>query len=221
MKYSFLIKLILVCLLGLVYGSVDANTTEKSWRFRVLLDDSEIGHHTFNLKKQNDTAFVSIKADFDVKLLFFSVYTYEHENHETWKGKCLESISSHTNDNGEKFYVRGNSVENMIRVKTPAGTERLEGCVKTFSYWDPDFLNSERLLNAQTGELTDVRIENLGETNIEVQGKNTAARHYRLVTEEFSIDLWYSANDQEWLALQSTTSEGTVLQYKKIYGNRK
>lgn len=216
MKYSLLMKLILLCLMALAFGPVEGKVTEKTWRFKVLLDDREIGHHTFDLQKQDDKAFVSIKADFDVKLLFLSVYTYEHQNHETWRKNCLESIRSRTNDNGEISYLRGESINNAIRVETPSGIKRIKGCVKTFSYWDPGFLNSDHLLNAQTGELMPVKIDHLGETNIEVQGKNTAARHYRLVTDEFSIDLWYSANDEEWLGLKSTTSEGAILQYEKI-----
>ena len=216
MKFSYLLNIILICLLGSLSVTVNADATEKSWNFKVLLDDNEIGRHTFKLRQENEKTYVSVKADFDVKFLFISVYTYEHQNKETWHGKCLASISSNTNDNGELFSLRGESTENTIRVETASGTERFEGCVKTFSYWDPDFLNSKHLLNAQTGELMSVEVERLGETNLQVQGSNTSANHYRLITDEFSVELWYSPGDQEWLALQSTTRDGTVLKYEKI-----
>ena len=216
MKFSYLLNIFMICLLGSVSVTSNADATEKSWHFKVLLDDSEIGRHTFSLRQKNESTHVSVKADFDVKFLFISVYKYEHQNEEIWRGECLASIHSNTNDNGELFSLRGESIGNTIRVETSAGTEHFEGCIKTFSYWDPDFLNSKHLLNAQTGELVAVEVEKLGVTTIQVQGNNTRANHYRLITDEFSIDLWYSVGDQDWLALQSTTRDGTVLKYEKI-----
>ena len=101
----------------------------------------------------------------------------------------------------------------MLRVNTQAGENALPGCVKTFAYWDPTFLNSRYLLNAQTGELQPVTIDDLGAHTIEVRGKPVAANQYRIVTDQFSIDLWYSPQ-HEWLALQSTTRDGAVLHYQ-------
>lgn len=216
MNYCIRTKLLVVFLLAIGFGSVQADVTQKSWHFRVFLDESEIGRHTFDLRKQNDKTFVSVKANFDVKILFFSVYTYEHQNHETWKDNCLESIRSRTDDNGDIFYLRGESLNHAIRVETESGSDLFEGCVKTFSYWDPDFLNSSYLLNAQTGDLEQVIIENIGKATILVKGENVNANHYRVQAEEFNIDLWYSVNDREWLALKSTTRDGAVLQYEKI-----
>ena len=67
MKFSYLLNIILICLLGSLSVTVNADATEKSWNFKVLLDDNEIGRHTFKLRQENEKTYVSVKADFDVK----------------------------------------------------------------------------------------------------------------------------------------------------------
>ena len=185
----------------------------QNWNFKVYLDDREIGRHRFELLRFEDTTQVRINARFEVSVLFINVYSYEHTNYEVWKGDCLSSIESSTNDNGRKLRVNGESERNLLRLQTPAGESVVEGCTKTFAYWDPAFLNSRYLLNSQTGRLMDVDINYLGQEAIPVKGQMIPARHYRLNTDDFTIDLWYS-NEGEWLALNSTTGKGNVLRYE-------
>lgn len=203
-------------LLILATSNTAIGNTSQTWHFRVLLDEKEIGHHTFKLLERDEKKHVSIQADFDVKFLFFSAYTYEHRNYEVWQGNCLSSINSRTNDNGKSFFLRGDNLGDSIQVENASGNRKLQGCVKTFSYWDPEFLKSDRLLNAQTGELMKVRVRDLGNTTINVKGRSAEARHYRIDTDEFAIELWYSTDDNQWLALKSITREGAVLEYEKI-----
>jgi hypothetical protein len=96
---------------------------------------------------------------------------------------------------------------------THEGTRSIDGCIKTFAYWDPEFLTSRSLLNSQTGEMNRVEVSNLGEEVISVRNQSTPAIHYYIAAEKFSMDLWYSAKG-EWLALQSTTEGDARLRYE-------
>jgi len=186
---------------------------QQDWNFNVILNDEVIGQHRFEVFERDNTRHVAIDADFDVRVLFFSAYRYRHSNYEVWQGDCLQSIQSQTNDNGEKEYVRGDVRDGVLKLNTSAGTETLQGCIRTFAYWDPAILDSNRLLNAQTGELMPVTIRRLGVTGITVRGKQVNANHYHIKTAKFSIELWYSMQ-QQWLALKSTTASGSVLSYQ-------
>ena len=185
----------------------------QSWKFKVYLDEQEIGEHTFKVASYNNKTHVTVNAEFDVYFLFINAYSYRHTNYEVWDGQCLQSVRSKTSDNGDELYVQGEYVSETFNIKTPTGQHSAEGCLKTFAYWDPKFLTSQHLLNAQTGEITPVTVENLGEEIIMVRNKLTPATHYRLTTDDFIIDLWYSKSN-EWLALNSTTNSGSVLRYK-------
>ena len=206
-QYQALLTLVMLFVVSVAQASA------QRWTFKVFLDDQEIGQHRFEVFTRDATRYVEVEAKFDVRFLFFTAYRYQHSNYEVWQGGCLHTILSNTDDNGETQFVKGERQDNVLRVNTQAGENALPGCVKTFAYWDPTFLNSRYLLNAQTGELQPVTIDDLGAHTIEVRGKPVAANQYRIVTDQFSIDLWYSPQ-HEWLALQSTTRDGAVLHYQ-------
>ena len=97
-------------------------------------------------------------------------------------------------------------------IKTNTGEQVLPGCVSTFAYWDKSFLQRDRLLNAQTGELLAVDVNYLGEDPVVFENSRIPAHRYRLTASGLDIEIWYSQDDQ-WVALQSTTSNGRVLRY--------
>jgi hypothetical protein len=47
-----------------------------------------------------------------------------------------------------------------------------------------------------------------------VRGQLRTADHYRLRTEKNRIDLWYSTDGNEWLAMRTRTNSGHVLAYQ-------
>ena len=208
MQYLLAAVLILGC-------GIAAASNDQSWNFNVYLDDRPIGYHRFELSHEQDRAIVTSEAAFDVKFLFISAYRYRHQNREVWRDQCLAVIDSWTDNNGDQYYVNGRRGENGFRVETAEGTNIQPDCVNTFAYWDADFLDNERLLNAQTGELVPVDVEQLGTATVHVDGEAVPARHYRVVTDEMSIDLWYSLQEQDWLALQTNTRKGAVLRYQR------
>ena len=205
MKYIYITSLLL-------FSSTSFATTDRTWTFKVYLGEKDIGSHTFALSTINKQTHVKIDADFDVYFLFINAYSYDHSNYEVWNGDCLQSIKSSTNDNGEMQFVNGIQKDRYLNIATHSGPVKAEGCIRSFAYWDPSFLESKALLNAQTGEILPIRVELIKEETIPVRNIPTLARHYRLHTDKFTIDLWYSANN-EWLALNSTTADGSVLRY--------
>ena len=185
----------------------------REWRFRVLLNDKHIGHHSFRVSQQEGLEQVEIEANFDVRILFINAYSYRHRNIERWAGECLAEIRSTTEDGGESFSVAGAAREGRFVLDTQSGGQELASeCVRTFAYWDPRLLDAPRLLNAQTGEWVDVQIADGGVEQLQVNGKSISARRYLLQMPEGTISLWYGPQDQ-WLALEAPAPGGRVLRY--------
>lgn len=187
-------------------------TPGKDWRFRVFLDDKEIGHHHFHLTRDGAHEQLTTEANFEVSFLKIPLFRYSHKNVELWHSQCLKQIASSTDENGKQFRVEGATEGRAFQLTTPTGDTTLPGCISTFAYWDKSFLKRSQLLNSQTGEYLDVDVEYLGEQAIRVRDTDTPAHHYRLRTDHATIELWYSQDDQ-WLALQSTTRSGRLLRY--------
>jgi uncharacterized protein DUF6134 len=179
-----------------------ADGTTREWRFDVTLDGRPIGEHRFVLQQRADTRELTSEASFRVRFLFVDAWRYEHHAQEWWRGDCLERLDARTDQNGER-----------TRVAMPGDSTPLEGCVRTFAYWNPSILESRQLLNPQTGEYVDVEVKSMGLDRIAGQ----AAEHYRLLgggRTPLQIDLWYTPS-RDWLALESRTSEGRVLRYTR------
>ena len=203
---TFLVPLILL----LLAQSARANQ-EQQWHFNVFLD----GSCDSRLTQKGDSAReLQSNARFDVKFLFFTAYRYRHSDTEIWRGNCLQSIDAYTNDNGDKYFVRGSRNGQGFDFAS-AGTEiTTPECVKTFAYWDPSILKARRLLNSQTGEFVDIEVKLVGRETIPVRGRQVQANRYRLVSELGDIDLWYALDGYRWLALQSTTESGRKISYR-------
>lgn len=198
-------------------GTGIAPGLNQQWRFRVMLGKREIGFHEFRVNQQGDETEVEINADFDVKILFINAYSYSHQNEELWQGNCLTRLESITDDNGEANTVLGMIDDNAFVVRTPTVQYEEEvSCIRSFAYWNPAFLDSERLLNSQTGEIVDVQISSLGQEAIEIEGRLVSASRYAVEMDDGTISLWYSSDNGQWLALEAPTPGGRVLRYQPV-----
>lgn len=204
--------LLLSLLAGLLAASNCAHADQR-WRFRVLLDDSDIGTHEFRLVDRDGDRRVESDARFAVTFLAVEVYRYMHTAIERWHGGCLDSIDARTDDNGEVIDVRGNANGGGFEVRGPAGLAKVgQACMMSFAYWNPVFLGQKHLLNAQTGEVVDVDVERIGDETLVVRGAPTPVRRYALHGPKLRIDLWYTP-DWRWVQLESRTSRGNLLRY--------
>ncbi len=190
----------LIALVVLLFVALAAHAETRAWHFRVYLDDREIGQHRFTLNERGGERELRSEARFEVKLLAFTVYRYEHEATERWRDGCLRSLVSRTDDNGEREAVDWRA--------------RGEDCAMSFAYWNPRILQAERLLNTQTGKIVAVNVTAKGEDTIAVRGRAMRAKRYRLDGAQLQIDLWL-AGDQ-WVGLESAVEGGRRLRYELL-----
>lgn len=187
----------------------------KEWRFRVYLDDKEIGYHDFVLEQFDSQQRLLSEASFEYRLMFVKLYGYEHENTETWSGDCLTGIDSTTDANGKPFRVEGSLQGERFVISGTAGQTELPHCSMSFAYWNPAFLQQERLINVQNGEVLEIEVSEPERVQLEVRGMLQPAWRYLLDAGEMKIELWYS-EDYEWLALETEASGGRRLRYQLL-----
>ena len=194
-------------------GNSGVEAASKEWRFRVYLDDREIGYHHFLLTENSSETRLITRAELEVTVLRIPVFSYRHENTERWSDGCLESIASVTDENGELYRVAGEPAADGFRITTNTGESVLPECISTFAYWDRSFLQRKSLLNSQTGEYVDVEVDYIGERLISAGNTTLPAHQYRLQGEDLELELWYS-QEGDWLALQSSVEGGRLLRYE-------
>lgn len=188
---------------------------DQTYRFEVLLNDRPIGEHRFEIDIAGEQKLVSSEAEFQVDFLVFTAYRYRHQSNEIFRDGCLQRLRSTTDDNGTRYAIDGSALGDHFRVDRGEEVEQVEGCIKTFAYWDPSILEQPRLLNPQTGELEPVRVRRAGTEQVEVQGSQVSATRYELITEELAIELWYN-DTLGWVRLASDTGKGATLVYRRL-----
>ena len=185
---------------------------QLSWQFSVLLDGSPIGYHRFELMSRESELEVRSEASFDVRFLFINAFRYRHSNRELWEGECLRDIESSTRQNGEEFAVSGERLPEGLKIEANGKSDRLDGCVMTFAYWNPRFLEQSRLLHPQTGEYMSVDVQLLGREELTVRGQSVTASAYQVKARDVDITVYYS-DDDEWLGLESVAKGGRIIRY--------
>ena len=216
MKHRF-VGLVMIGLFGLASVSpAPANEGESdiaNWDFDVYLNDKKVGKHSFTVSEAGGMKRVQSQANFNVKVLFITAYQYEHSAAERWTDNCLTTVDASTNANGKRIQVSGEQTGGGFVVESGDNPTQLPQCVMTFAYWNPDFLGESQLLNTQTGEYVDVRVEEVGDEVLEVRGQTVAATRFKLTAYEVDLTLWYSP-DNEWLALESIAKGGHIIRYE-------
>jgi len=200
-----------------VAGSSWANLSEPDqvWRFQVYVNDKPIGIHEYRVQQRGVQQVMSSVAEFEYKLMYVTLYNYQHQNQEIWQDGCLASIASSTDANGKDYAVAGEQGNEGFRIEGTKGSAVLPGCVMSFAYWNPQFLQASQLLNSQNGEYLEVDVSAPVPDSLQVQGQNMAAQRYQLTARQLSLSLWYSETGA-WLGLQSVQENGRTLRYELI-----
>ncbi len=203
------------CLFTTAASAMQSAKEAEELLFRVLLNDKEIGFHSFKIAAEAERQTVDINADFDVTIFAIPVYSYDHSNREIWNKGCLEKIASHTDDNGDEYSVDGQLVGNSFKISTRNYQIELENnCVMTFAYWNKNFLHHSHLLNSQTGEYLPVEINFKGIEQLQLGSKKVSSQRYNIRNDVQGIDItvWYDARSNKWLSLESRV-DGRVIRY--------
>lgn len=211
------LRLVMICLFAMMLvestpAQEGAGNTSQ-WDFDVYLDDKRIGEHVFTVSETAGVKQVLSEASFRYKFLFISAYRYEHSAAERWTDNCLVEFDARTNANGKRIQVSGEQTGAGFLVERDDKPLELPECVMTFAYWNHEFLKQPRLLNPQTGEYVDVRVEKVTDEILEVRGRPVAATRFKLTANEMDLTLWYSP-DNEWLALESVAKGGRIIRYE-------
>lgn len=205
--------------LGAMSAQASTDARVKSLAFDVLLNDEPIGRHEFTIREETGSRIVESRAEFDVRVLFVPVFRYRHDNTEQWADGCLRRIESVTDSNGTSYRVSGEERGDRFAVETIDAQRAYDGdCVMTFAYWDRRFLEQDKLLNSQTGELIDVEVSPLPQSRIALDGEAVEVDAYRILSADGSVDIrvYYARGSDEWVALESLLENGRLMRYRPL-----
>ncbi|MEX0923059.1 MAG: DUF6134 family protein [Rhodovibrionaceae bacterium] len=183
--------------------------------FEVLRGGEPMGTHSLRFEKRGEDLHVFIDIDLKVDLAFVTVFRYEHSNHEIWRDGRLISIETTTDDDGETYFVKGEATAAGFQVTSSEGKAALPADILPTSYWHPQTVARDRLLDTQKGRIVEVATRELRQEAISIDGLRIEATHYRM-TGDLDLELWYAPNG-EWVKIAFET-RGAEIVYARENG---
>jgi len=182
---------------------------QRDLDFKVFINDREVGRHQFALLEQGNSVQVSSKMSLDFKVLMIKRVKYLHEASEVWESGCLASVESATEKLGDFFSVDAKADQSGLVVQRQQEVEVIPGCARGFAYWNPEWLQGDYLLNAESGIYVPVEIS----SRFSEQDNIT---HMTIALPKADIHLQYDAAG-EWLSLQTELLIGGTLRYQRVF----
>jgi len=164
-----------------------------------------MGEHTYRFdtpEPASDTLVVTSEANFKVKVVFVTVFSYQHKAVETWRGNCLTALDSETTTNGK---------QEAIELEFSAAE-----CAGTYAYWDKERLRRAVLTNAQNGSQQSANWTDLGAKPLPAIGKRKKVRGHKGEAQAVSVAtpsarfILYYSDASELLMMQTENDSRTI-----------
>ncbi|MEO1251954.1 MAG: DUF6134 family protein [Pseudomonadota bacterium] len=197
----------------LVAGIVPSAASNLDAKFLIERKGKVIGYHMVDVEETDFGTRVDTRIEMKVGLGPVTLFRYDHEATEIWRGDDVISIVSKTDNNGKKSFVDAKRYQNALMIE---GAEYKgaapEGAVPS-SYWNKDIVAAEALINTETGEIIDVETAKIGET----RAPNDQSAHQYRVTGTVALNLWYDG--ERWVG-SNFTIDGEELTYVLVNDER-
>jgi uncharacterized protein DUF6134 len=164
-------------------------------RFAVMRGHSKIGAHTVTFRDRPDGLTVHTVIDLAVRVVFITVFRYQHECEEVWASGRLLSLRSRTNEDGKHYAVAATAEPSGIRVVGPGGPLVVgSGLLTSNSLWDPLLIDQQRLIDAQYGGQIGLVVHRRGTESLVLAGtERVVADRFQILTPHYGGLLWYDA----------------------------
>jgi hypothetical protein len=165
---------------------------EQPLDFTVTRNGEAVGKHVVTFRRMEDGVAVDVSTNVAVKMAFITVYRFEHQGSELWRGDRLVSLRSTTNDDGTPHTLQVHATGSKLQIVGDGASSTADPPVIPASLWNNALVSEPHLLNTLDGRLMSVSTQELGEEQVSVRGRPARARHY-VVRGELERELWYDA----------------------------
>lgn len=182
------LPLALTLALGAAPSFAAAIPDQKALHFEVFRDGDPVGTHDITFS--DNGARVDIKTRIAVKMAFITVYRFEHDGHEQWRGDDLVALDSKTNDDGTRHQLAVKGADGELEVTGDGKTSTVPTPIVPASLWRNDIVHSDHILNTLDGRVMEVKVADMGVDRIDAGGHSVPAHHYAM-TGGLQRELWY------------------------------
>ena len=175
-------------------------------KFLIERKGKVIGYHAVDVTLTDAGARVDTRIEMKIGLGPITLFRYEHDATEIWRGEELVSLVSRTNNNGDEDFVDAKRYGSALMIDGSGYQGAAPAGAMPSSYWDKDLVAATSMINTQTGEILDITTTRIGETR---GPQERVAEQFQLVG-TLALNLWYDGD--RWVG-SNFTVDGEELTY--------
>ena len=191
------------------FGHLQHYTDVKYLEYDLFRNNDLIGSHTYEFNRKKDKLSVKSVVNFKITKLGIDLYKYFAESTENYQKNEFYSFNSKTiqnkknkyvninlNNEKNKLYIDGSSYKGDADINFMVGT-----------WWNHEIVKAKAQISAISGRIIEQKVEFLGKKQIELNGKNYEALHFKFLSSDEALpdnkklntDIWYDAKTLIWL----------------------
>ena len=180
--------------------------------YGIYRNKKKIGEHTLQFTNTDNSLLVKIESKIVVTVLKVPVYRFNYRSTEAWLDGQLQRVDAATNDNGKKYQVSANRIDNDMLLTDKSGNTTKTSVAFTSNHWNSQVLTADKLFNTLTGKTNDIDLQNIGVEPVTISENPIEATHYRLAG-NLKTDLWYD-NTGRWVQLRFKGDDDSIIEYR-------
>lgn len=159
---------------------------------------------------------LQVESDYgiEIRLLSIVLYRYQKRMSETYEDGRLVAYETTIDDNGTKSSVSVARDGGLLSIAHPEGSLTAPAGLLVTTYWAKTTVEQTQMIDSSDGVLVDVQVSAPVPEEITVDGRTLQAERYRM-TGDLQRDLWYAAEDGEWLRMRMTASDGSTIEISR------
>lgn len=203
----------MIILQSLIAAPAIAAEIPTSISYKVFRNGSEIGHHRLSFSREGENMVVDVNIRLRVGLgRMVTFFLYEHDSREIWREGRLTSITSRTNNDGERQRLQATASGPAFVIDGSEKKGQMPAPPVPTSYWNASLLNQGFLLDSQNGRLLSVKVSQAGEERLTIGNQTITAKRYK-IEGELEKEIWYDANGR-WVKSQFRAHDGSLIDYQ-------
>ena len=199
-----IIVFILTILLSLNAHSLSVPKNNEV-EYDIIRKNKIIGSHKISFTNNDEGLIVETNINIQVKVLLITAYKFSHSSREIWVDGNFVKINAHTDFEDEReYFINGEDKEDSFIAWGMDGEIEMQKNILPSNFWNIKILDEKELFDTQKGIVRKIKVEKLGEEEIEIDGKNYKCKKFTFNASSHPKDkgpfpeytLWYSEKNE-------------------------
>ena len=198
----------------------------KYLEYDLYRNNDLIGSHKYEFNREKDKLSVKSVVNFKITKLGIELYKYFAESSENYEKNIFSSFNSKTIQNKKEKYVNISLNKDKNKLFIDGSSYKGDADINFMvgTWWNHEIVRAKAQISAISGRIIEQKVEFLGKKQIEINGKNYEALHFKFLSSDETLpdnkklntDIWYDAKTLIWLKARFVKQGNWEYRLKKL-----